>query len=115
MLFIRVSSEISSAIFILSISCVLIFILLSDVFAGSSITMTANVLQLQEVGDFGDENCLPPLNLIRSTKLHLTTEPPISCRCCYGLLFLFTFNLLFNNIKYRDYISIRKIYHYRQL
>ena len=45
--------------------------------------ITANVLQLQEVGDFGDENCLPPLNLIRSTKLHLTTEPPISCRCCY--------------------------------
>jgi hypothetical protein len=42
-----------------------------------------NVLQLQEVGDFGDENCLPALNLIRSTKLHLTTEPPISCRCCY--------------------------------
>jgi hypothetical protein len=41
--------------------------------------MTHNVLQLQEVGDFGDENCLPPLNLIRSTKLHLTTEPPISC------------------------------------
>ena len=33
-----------------------------------------NVLQLQEVGDFGDENCLPPLNLIRSTKLHLTTD-----------------------------------------
>jgi hypothetical protein len=41
-----------------------------------------DVLQLQEVGDFGDENCLPPQNLIRSTKLHLTTEPPISCRCC---------------------------------
>jgi hypothetical protein len=52
--------------------------------------LTANVLQLQEVGDFGDENCLPPLNLIRSTKLPLTTEPPISCRCCYSmLLFLF--------------------------
>ena len=44
--------------------------------------ITANVLQLQEVGDFEDENRLPPLNLIRSTKLHLTTEPPISCRCC---------------------------------
>jgi len=41
-----------------------------------------DVLQLQEVGDFGDENCLPPLNLIRSTKLDLTTEPPISCSCC---------------------------------
>jgi hypothetical protein len=33
-----------------------------------------NVWQLQEVGDFGDENCLPLLNFIRSTKLHLTTE-----------------------------------------
>jgi len=44
--------------------------------------------------DFGAQNCLPPLNLIRSTKLHLTTEPPISCRCCYKLPFqfsLFTF------------------------
>jgi len=38
-----------------------------------------DVLQLQEVGDFEAPNCLPPLNLIRSTKLHLTTEPPISC------------------------------------
>ena len=49
--------------------------------------MPYDVLQLQEVGDFGDENCLPPLNLIRSTKLHLTTEPPISCRCCYKPFF----------------------------
>ena len=40
--------------------------------------MAYNVLQLQEVGDFGDENYLPPLNLIRSTKLHLTNELPIS-------------------------------------
>ncbi|MBK7799247.1 MAG: hypothetical protein KA987_15965 [Saprospiraceae bacterium] len=41
-----------------------------------------DVLQLQEFGDFGDENFLPPLNLIRSTKLHLTTEPPISYMRC---------------------------------
>ena len=47
-----------------------------------SVSITPNVLQLQEVGDFGDENCLPVLNLIRSTKLQLTTEPPIFCRCC---------------------------------
>ena len=45
-----------------------------------------NVLRLQEVGDFEALNCLPPMNLIRSTKLQLTTEPPISCRCCYGLV-----------------------------
>ena len=44
--------------------------------------VAGNVLQLQEVGDFEALNCLPALNLIRSTKLHLTTEPPISCRCC---------------------------------
>ena len=49
--------------------------------------IATNGLQLQEVGDFGDENCLPPQNLIRSTKLHLTTEPPIFCRCCYLLPF----------------------------
>jgi len=52
-----------------------------------TLVITSNVLQLQEVGDFGDENCLPLLNLIRSTKLHLTTEPPISCRCCYRAFF----------------------------
>jgi hypothetical protein len=45
-------------------------------------TMGNNVLQLQEVGDFGDENCLPPLNLIRSTKFHLTTEPPLLPNVC---------------------------------
>jgi hypothetical protein len=31
---------------------------------GMSVSMTHNGLQLQEVGDFGDENCLPPQNLI---------------------------------------------------
>ena len=30
-----------------------------------------NGLKLQEVGDFEALNCLPPQNLIRSTKLHL--------------------------------------------
>jgi hypothetical protein len=33
----------------------------------------ANVPQLQEVGDFGAQSCLPAVNLIRSTKLHVTT------------------------------------------
>jgi hypothetical protein len=58
-----------------------------------------NVWQLQEVGDFGAQNCLPPLNLKRSTNAHLTTEPPISCRCFYRVFlslscfffFLFSF------------------------
>ncbi len=48
----------------------------------SGFRVADNGLQLQEVGDFDAQNCLPALNLIRSTKLHLTTEPPISCRCC---------------------------------
>jgi len=52
-----------------------------------SATIEYNVLQLQEVGVFEALNCLPALNLIRSRKLHLTTEPPISCRCCYMKLF----------------------------
>jgi hypothetical protein len=52
-------------------------------------TIGYNVSTLGEGGDFGDENCLPPLNLIRSTKLHLSTEPPISCRCCYAFVVLF--------------------------
>ena len=55
-----------------------------------------NGLQLQEVGGFGDENCLPPQNLIRSTMLHLTTEPPISCRCCYLLALLFLSFIIFS-------------------
>jgi len=41
-------------------------------------TIAGNFFQLQEVGDFEAQNCLPALNLIRSTKLHLTTEPQIS-------------------------------------
>ena len=56
-----------------------------------ALTLVANGSQLQEVGDFGDENCLLPLNLIRSTKLHLTNEPPISCKCCYALLILLSY------------------------
>ena len=54
------------------------FIFLSSIYEFST---QHNVWQLQEDGDFEALNCLPPLNLIRSTKLHLTTEPPISCRC----------------------------------
>jgi len=49
----------------------------------SFLFISHNVLRLQEVGDFGAQNCLPALNLIRSTKPLVTTEPPISCRCCY--------------------------------
>ena len=52
--------------------------------------MAGNVLALGEEADFEAENCLPPMNLIRSTKLYLTTEPPICCRCCYLQCFFFS-------------------------
>ena len=54
-----------------------------SMFIASCTEIAPNGLQLQEVGYFEAQNCLPAMNLIRSTKLHLTTESPISCRCCY--------------------------------
>ena len=50
--------------------------------------MYANVLQLPEGGDFEAQNCLPPLNLIRSTNAHLTTEPAFLPNACYSQWFL---------------------------
>jgi hypothetical protein len=44
-----------------------------------------NVLALGEEADFEALNCLPVLNLIRSTKLHLSTEPAFLPNACYGL------------------------------
>ena len=47
--------------------------------------MSHNVLALGEEADFEALNCLQALNLIRSTKLHLSTEPaflPNACACC---------------------------------
>jgi len=52
-----------------------------------SLQITANVLALGEEADFEALNCLPALNLIRSTKLHLTTEPAFLPNACYGLGF----------------------------
>ncbi len=49
--------------------------------------VTANVSQLPEGGDFGDENCQPSTNFDSIIKLDLTTEPPISCWYCYGSFF----------------------------
>ena len=46
--------------------------------------MFANGLALGEEADFEALNCLPALNLIRRTKLHLSTEPaflPNACVC----------------------------------
>jgi hypothetical protein len=45
-------------------------------------TLGGNVLQLQEVGDFEALHCQPSSNFDRSTKLDLTTEPPLLDKCC---------------------------------
>ncbi|MBS1536871.1 MAG: hypothetical protein JST20_03900 [Bacteroidetes bacterium] len=39
---------------------------------------TTNGLALGAVADFGAQNCLPALHLIRSTNVYLRTSPPIS-------------------------------------
>jgi len=44
--------------------------------------MTHNVLALGEEADFEGPNCLPALNLIRSTKLHSSTEPAFLPNAC---------------------------------
>jgi len=44
--------------------------------------MTANGLALGEEADFEAQNCVPPQNLIRSTKLYLTTEPAFLPNAC---------------------------------
>jgi hypothetical protein len=47
-----------------------------------------NVLALGEEADFEALNCLPAQNLIRSTKLHLSTEPAFLPNACYAVGFL---------------------------
>jgi hypothetical protein len=47
-----------------------------------SVAMPANVLALGEEADLEALNCLPALNLIRSTKLHLSTEPAFLPNAC---------------------------------
>jgi hypothetical protein len=51
------------------------FIVVRLLFVVSSIRLAYNVLALGEEADFEAQNCLPALNLMRSTKLQLTTEP----------------------------------------
>jgi hypothetical protein len=46
-----------------------------------------NVLALGEEADFEALNCQPALSLIRSTKLHLSTEPAFLPNACYLLGF----------------------------
>jgi hypothetical protein len=49
--------------------------------------ITHNVLALGEEADFEALNCLPALNLIRSKKLHLSTEPAFLPNACYVAFF----------------------------
>jgi hypothetical protein len=49
--------------------------------------VAANGLALGEEADFEALNCLLALNLIRSTKLHLSTEPAFLPNACYQLGF----------------------------
>src|SRR5690554_1020400 len=51
------------------------------------VTLATNVLQLPEGGDFEALHCQPSKNFDRSTKLDLTTEPPLLGRCCYRAFF----------------------------
>ena len=44
--------------------------------------MTHNVLALGEEADFEAQNCQLALNLNRSTKLHLSTEPAFLPNAC---------------------------------
>jgi len=55
---------------------------------------------LGEEADFDAQNCHPALNLIRSTKLHLSTKPTFLPSCCqmfyfFNLFFLIIYKLLF--------------------
>ena len=51
-------------------------------------------LQLPEGGDFGAIHGQLSTNVDRSTKLELTTEPPLLGRCCYAQLFFHYFAAL---------------------
>ena len=62
-----------------------------------------NVLALGEEADFETQNCLPALNLIRSIKLHLSTEPAFLPNACYrfgvlsfGIVFCVGKDILFD-------------------
>jgi len=47
-----------------------------------------NGWQLPEGGDLEALHCQPSRNFDRSTKLDLTTEPPLLGRCCYVMFYL---------------------------
>ena len=53
---------------------------------GCLFTLTDNVLALGEEADFEVLNFLPPLNLIRSEELQLSTEPAFLPNACYAVM-----------------------------
>jgi hypothetical protein len=65
------------------LSVMIIFTVSMSVFIASD-RITPNGLQLPEGGDFEALHCQPSRNFDRSTKLDLTTEPPLLGRCCYA-------------------------------
>jgi len=48
----------------------------------SFFSLTANVLPLAAVGDFGALHCQPSTKVDRSTALELTTSAPIAANGC---------------------------------
>ena len=57
-----------------------------------------NVSRLGEVADLQALQCKPSINFDRSTKLDLTTEPPLLGRCCYAFVVFFLFCICLLNI-----------------
>ncbi len=47
-----------------------------------SVKVAAIGLRVAAVGDFGALYCQPAQKFDRSTKLNLTTDPPLLGRCC---------------------------------
>lgn len=65
---------------------VLIQKLIVQIINNKAIITPAIILNFTEFIYLLSSDFTPPLNLIRSIKLHLTTEPLISCRCCYAFV-----------------------------
>jgi len=56
--------------------------------------MCYNGSALAEEADFDNINCLSALNLIRSTKLHLSNEPAFLPSACYGQVFFYCLHFI---------------------
>jgi len=78
----------SSTIIILSLSNEISPFISLNFYIVTDFIMDANVLQLPEAGDFEALNSQPRTTFNRSTKLDLTTDPPLLGRCCYRLFLL---------------------------